>query len=193
METKGTVKISPKYSKCDYHNLKLSLNSDEKNWKTAVDIFIDRIQGRYLSQIDLLSSDINSNGFVIMAINCLLIETLYQFENGFEETKENKKEYTAFLRKIDANAFNTNRKAESFYSNIRCGILHSAQTKKGARLSDEEDFVVKMENSVLLVSVKGVTNLLITYFNEYAKKLLDNNEIELRENFIKKMKYVCRK
>lgn len=195
METKGIIKISPKYGKSDYHKLKLSLNSDESSWKAAIDIFKDRIQGRYLNQIDLLSCDINANGFAIMAINCLLIETLYQFENGLEKTEErkNKEKYTDFLKKMDSVSFDSDTKAESFYFNIRCGILHSAQTKRGARLSDEEGFVVKTENGVLIVSVKGVTDLLKKYFNKYTKKLLDANETELRKNFIEKMKYVCRK
>ena len=83
--------------------------------------------------------------------------------------------------------------AESFYSNIRCGILHSAQTKAETRLSDREGFTVSVEDGVLVVSVKGISNLVKTHFEEYAVKLLDVKEIDLRNNFIKKMTYVCRK
>ena len=78
METKGEINISPQYSRDDYHKLKLSTTSSESDWKCAVNILKDRIQGRYINQIDLLSDDINANGFTIMALNCLLIEALYQ-------------------------------------------------------------------------------------------------------------------
>ncbi len=194
METKGEVNISPQYSRDDYHNLKLSETSSTPDWECAVNIFVDRIQGRYINQIDLLSNDINANGFAIMALNCLLIEALYQFENGLKETKNsNKKEYANFLRQIDSTAFSVGSVAEDFYTHIRCGILHSAQTKAESRLSDREGFVVAVENNVLIVSVAGVTNLVKNHFNSYAGRLLDSNEIELRKNFIKKMKFVCRK
>jgi hypothetical protein len=60
METKGEVNISPQYSRDDYHNLKLSETSSTPDWERAVNIFVDRIQGRYINQIDLLSNDINA-------------------------------------------------------------------------------------------------------------------------------------
>lgn len=194
METKGEVNISPQYSRDDYHKLKLSETSSKCDWERAVDILKDRIQGRYINQIDLLSNDINANGFAIMALNCLLIEALYQFENGLKETKNsNKKEYANFLKQMDSIAFSVGSVAEDFYTHIRCGILHSAQTKAESRLSDREGFIVAIENNVLIVSVTGVTNLVKKHFNSYAGRLLDSNKIELRTNFIKKMKFVCRK
>lgn len=194
METKGEVNISPQYSRDDYHNLKLTETSSKPDWECAVNIFVDRIQGRYINQIDLLSNDINANGFAIMALNCLLIEALYQFENGLKETKNsNKKEYSDFLKQMDSTAFSVGSVAEDFYTHIRCGILHSAQTKAESRLSDRTGFVVAVENNVLIVSVTGVTNLVKHHFTSYAGRLLDSNETDLRKNFIKKMKYVCRK
>ena len=195
METKGEVRISPKYSRDDYHKLKLSPTSDNTTWETAVNIFRDRINGRYLNQIDLLSKDINANGFTIMALNCLLIEAFYQFENGLDETekRQNKEKYSSFLKKIDSVSFNNVTLAEDFYSYIRCGILHSAQTKAESRLSDREGFVVAVEDGVLVISVKGFTDLVKKHFNNYSSMLLDGSDSILRKNFVKKMKFVCRK
>lgn len=194
MEAKGEINISPQYSRDDYHVLNLSLSSDDSAWNSAVNILRDRIQGRYIDQIDMLSGDINTNGFTIMALNCLLIEALYQFENGLKETKSsNKENYAKFLRKMDSNAFYNDEIAKKFYTNIRCGILHSAQTKEESRLTDREGFVATIENNVLIVSVKGVADLIKNHFDNYSVKLLNPAEIKLRENFLKKMKYVCRK
>ena len=194
METKGEINISPHYSRDDYHKLKLSETSSGSDWKCAVNILKDRIQGRYINQIDLLSDDINANGFAIMALNCLLIEALYQFENGLKETKNsNKEKYANFLKQMDSVSFSVGSTAEDFYTHIRCGILHSAQTKAESRLSDREGFVVAVENNVLIVSVAGLTKLVKNHFNSYASRLLDPNETELRKNFIKKMTFVCRK
>lgn len=194
METKGEINISPNYNKDSYLNLNLTLQSGESDWNTAIAILKDRIEGRYINQIDLLSDDVNANGFTIMALNCLLIETLFQFRDGKKETpRPNSKTYPTFLLQEFPSAFTDQQTAESFYSNIRCGILHSAQTKNESRLSDREDVVVTFEETALVVSVKGVSTLLKTYFEHYLQKLADPNEVTLRNNFINKMKFVCRK
>jgi hypothetical protein len=194
METKGEINISPNYNKDSYLNLNLSLQSSQSDWNTAVAILKDRIEGRYFNQIALLSNDINANGFTIMALNCLLIETLFQFRDGKEETpRPNSKTYPAFLLQEFSSAFKDRQTAESFYSNIRCGILHSAQTKNESRLSDREDVVVILEEETLVVSVKGISSMLKAYFEHYLQKLSNPNEVTLRNNFINKMKFVCRK
>ncbi|MBR6633358.1 MAG: hypothetical protein IKL05_03530 [Clostridia bacterium] len=194
METKGEINISPNYNKDSYLNLNLSLQSSESDWNMAVAILKDRIEGRYFNQIDLLSNDVNANGFTIMALNCLLIETLFQFRDGEEETpRPNNKTYPAFLLQEFSSVFRDQKTAKSFYANIRCGILHSAQTKNESRLSDREDVVVTFEGNTLVVSVKGVSSLLKTYFEHYLQKLSNPKEVTLRNNFINKMKFVCRK
>jgi len=194
METKGEINISPNYNKDSYLNLNLSLNSCESKWKKAIEIIKDRIEGRYIKQIDLLLNDVNANGFAIMALNCLLIETLFQFREGEEETpRPNSKTYPAFLLQEFSSAFKNQKTAKSFYKNIRCGILHSAQTKDQSRLSDREDVVVTFEGNTLIVSVKGLSLLLKMYFEHYLQKLADPNEVTLRNNFINKMNFVCRK
>ncbi len=193
METKGEINISPKYSKGDYLKLNLTINSINSDWGKAIDIFEDRITGRYLNQIDLLSNDINANGFTIMALNCLLIEALLQFRDGCDETTGgNCKAYSCFLVKEFPHVFNM-LSAEAFYKNIRCGILHSAQTKAGARLTDDSSFVIRYDNSVLVVSVIKIYAELRKYFDSYVLRLRDTNEATLREAFIRKMGYVCRR
>lgn len=195
MEAKGEINISPNYNKDSYLNLNLSLQSSQTDWNTAVAILKDRIEGRFFNQIDLLLDNVNANGFTIMALNCLLIETLYQFKEGKDKTpsRQNKEVYSDFLMYEFPREFNARNLADSFYTNIRCGILHSAQTKNESRLSDREDIVVTLEDDTLIVSVTGVSSLLKTYFEQYLQKLLDPNEVILRNNFINKMKFVCRK
>lgn len=193
METKGEIHISPKYHKNDYLGLNLRQNSSQEKWNAAVEILRDRIYGRYFNQIDMLSADINANGFTIMALNCLLIETLYQFKEGKKRTpSDNKANYATFLNTEFPKDFDDQHIAERFYSDIRCGILHSAQTQNESRLSDCTDKATKLDGTTLIVSVSRVTQILKIYFDGYTNKLLDENEFDLRNNFIKKMKYVCR-
>ena len=82
MYKSNTPYVSVNYQKQDYQNLRLTLNSDDITFEKAIDIFIDRIEGRFFKQIDILSNDYNQNGFSIMALECLLIETFAQFLKG---------------------------------------------------------------------------------------------------------------
>lgn len=76
--------------------------------------------------------------FSIMALNCLLIETLQHFYLGIDETptRINKTNYINFLtsRKPYKSKFN-NKTARNFYKGVRCGILHQAQTKRNTQLT----------------------------------------------------------
>lgn len=194
MEYNGDIYLSPKHKKEEYKKLNLSLSSDDDVWKKAVEIFDDRISGRYFSQITQLSDNINKNGFAIMALNCLLVETLFQFSEGKSQTPSGKNgtSYASFLQTEFPTAFDSQDKAMRFYKNIRCGILHSAQTTEKSRLTCDESYEINLEDDILSVSVKGFSDLIETYFKEYKKKLLAPSETRLRENFIKKMRYVCR-
>lgn len=193
METNGSIYISLDFRKCDFTNLHLQPESSNDDWIRAVDIFNDRINGRFIDPINTLRDKVSTNGFVIMAIDCLLIDTFYQFEKGLDENANNKENYSKFLRDTFPSLFPTKAKAEEFYTRIRCGILHSAQTKKNGMLTTDRVSPIEFQNSVLYVSVEGFTDCLIQYFNEYKQKLLNAENQELRRNFITKMNFICNK
>ena len=97
MENNG-IKISPKFYQKDWLDLDLSKNSKE-NWDKAIEIFKDRIEGRYFKQIQALDNnqDISIrlfSGFAIMSLTCLLVETLEQFWTGNITTSRKNKQNT---------------------------------------------------------------------------------------------------
>lgn len=86
--------------------------------------------------------------------------------------------------------FETQEKANRFYTDIRCGILHSAQTKNGSRLSIEQTYAVQHistdPSSPIGVDVHKMELRLTTYFNEYCERVrLDNTT---QSNFVKESK-----
>lgn len=193
METNGNLYISLNFRKCDFTNLHLQPESSNEDWIRAVEIFNDRINGRFIASINTLRNNASGNGFVIMAIDCLLIDTFYQFEKGVDENWNNQKNYSTFLLDTFPNLFPSKAKAEKFYTRIRCGILHSAQTKEKGILTTDRDSPVEFQNDVLYVSVENFTDCLIQYFNDYKQKLLNGENQELRVNFIRKMDFICNK
>lgn len=190
MEFNSEIYLSPSYKKDDFHALQLAVNSSGETWQKAVDIFADRIEGRFLSQIQVLSDDINKNGFSIMALNCLLIETILQFEIGRNNTPTyNRTQYSGFLLKSFPAIFSTNDSAECFYRDIRCGILHSAQTKGKSKLTCDNSYIVRYAEGGIAVSVKRFSTTLYDYYERYKHLLLDETQTQVRHNFIKKNEF----
>jgi len=191
MENDNRILVSPRFSKEDYLHLQLNQNSSDEIWLQAVSIFDDRLYGRFWQPINILSANINENGFAIMALECLLIETLLQFDLGVEVTPPgNWQKYSQFLKKYLSEHFDK-KSSERFYSDIRCGILHSAQTKRGSILTTKTDYVINFQDDILSVSVEGLTNALLDYYNDYKEKILCRKNVEARRKFIDKMNYIC--
>lgn len=193
MESNGEIMISTQHTKEDYINLNLSIDSDDDTWNRAIDILRSRIQGRYLEQIEILSGNICANSFTIMALNCLLVDALHQFKDGLRDSKNKSGEkYKNFLQDALSDTFDE-QMANRFYSDVRCGILHSAQTGNKARLTDNNGYIVCIENDILLVSVRRFSQRLRDYFDDYTYRLSDRSEVLLRKNFIKKMDFICKR
>lgn len=195
MERYGRTYISPEYTREDFLELGLSLESFDWVWQRALDIFEDRFQRRYFDPIGILMGDVNRNGFAIMALLCLLIETLYQFRDGLTAAQpgKNRESYVNFLRLNLPDVFDRAQKAECFYGDIRCGILHSAQTKNGSQLTFGKNYTVELfEGKKIRVDVRNLADRIWDYYMEYKGRLLNPEEVYLRENFIKKMKHICR-
>ena len=180
----------------------------------------DRFKERFFSTIHYLSIDfsnqgktiekIEKNGFAIMALNCLLIDTFYQFKYGLKSSEElnpitNDKgvgrHYKTFLRDTFPELFlqqppvGNKDLADLFYTDIRCGILHSAQTKGCSMLACEggkiTQYIYKNNEVGIRVDVKQFSKRLEDYFFREYLALLRNGDITIRKAFIKKMRYVC--
>lgn len=193
------IYISPRYCLDDYLMLNLSSTSNEQDWRKAIDIFADRIEGRFLLLIQEYSDNIRSDNrhidysFSSMALCCLLIETLHQFYYGLDVTvfRGHKEAFVQFLtRSTYLGRHFTRRTAAFFYSDIRNGILHQAQTKRNTQLAfDQLDMVIEIENGIRLDVIKFKDEL-INEYQLYLERLRQSTNIELRESFIKKMNYI---
>lgn len=127
------VYISPLYLKEDYLNLNLNISSNSNDWNSGIKIFENRIKGRFTDLIEELlekskwsEEQFQGFSFSIMALNCLLIETLKQFYDGIDETRPrmNKEAFKTFLLSSQFFPEFKSTTAGDFYTDIRCGILH---------------------------------------------------------------------
>ena len=147
------------------------------------------LRRRFLERYICPATTREKHGFTMMAVACLMIEALESFYQGWPDT--NGKSKKAFCKFLDRNSnFHLPKGgSEAFYKNVRCGILHQAETTGGWRIR---------RNGDLFDPKSKVINA--TRFLHEMKKSLEGYCNELRgadwnsriwKNFRKKMKAIC--
>ncbi|SEK53230.1 hypothetical protein SAMN05444515_102255 [Ectothiorhodospira marina] len=189
--------VSPNYRVIDWHD---AMRSDD--WATMVAIFRDRLHGRFLEPIEHIEADRRIGGFAgfsIMALDCLLVETLNQFYHGLDETpKDHQRQFWKFFSGSEHFKSNFTRKvSDIFYSHVRCGLLHQAQTKKGTLIRADQDRMISpapggLVNGIIVDRVR-FHDALKQEIATYIRTLESGEEggADLRNNFITKMQYIC--
>ena len=129
--------IAPNFTVSQWKALDIQRSTEwNSDWKKAINVFENRINARFIKQIDALISNKDKaaeqfSGFAIIALDCLLIETLNQFYEGIDETPKYNHApafHAVFQRSSKLkNAFNTKKKTAVFYDQIRCGLLHQGE------------------------------------------------------------------
>lgn len=105
-----------------------------KSDKIGISDFIsERFSERYINPIKALDKT-EKHGFSIMAISCLMIESLESFKNGWEDTRnKSEKAFKSFF--ASETEFKVFRNISGqFYKNVRCGILHQSETTNGWKI-----------------------------------------------------------
>ena len=179
----------------------LNLNDDNSpDWDRAIEIFSTRIEGRYIKPADMLvaaeaeQAAIDRNfGFTVLAIDCLLIETLQAFREGLVDTRrKGERTIKNFLtqRPLFAEYFD-DALAGRFYDEYRCGILHQAEIKNDSLVWSEGELVFLWKGK-MIINRNEFHSRLKTELNRYLEALQRNSEKDLRRNFRKKMDVICR-
>lgn len=138
----------------------LITNSDKIQ---IADFILERFSERYIIPIENLNKN-EKHGFSIMAISCLMIESLESFKNGWE-TSKNRSE-AAFKSFFNSEPeFSDFRTCSSdFYKNVRCGILHQSETTNGWKIRRDGELLKNSNKTInaskFLIQLKKV---LISY------------------------------
>jgi hypothetical protein len=169
--------------------------ADYKTWRAEgdagrqkiADFFRERMRERYIEPVRVLGRD-EKNGFSIMAVSCLLIETYETFRQGWPSSDN--KSALAFCYFFDREDLFRDFKgfAQQFYKNVRCGILHQGETtggwhitrKKGKPLFDRATRTVHATKFH-----KRLACVIDRYRDELKAQPLAN---EVWKSFLRKMK-----
>lgn len=192
----------------DWHLLKQRLieNSCEEKWEEALnDYFLKRLNLRYLTPIEVLRKHgtLSGEGFSILAILCTLIEFLestveglkYRFLKSGEkldkfEYSKSSELFIDFLcnREPFNKEFNSTLAVE-FYINIRCGLLHEAQTKNHWRVRAKNKEGKMIEKDQKIVYRDNFMDAIYLFIKLYSVELKSNKKFQ--EAFIRKFDSLC--
>jgi hypothetical protein len=182
------LKISPRYTSLDWQRLD---SSNPKDWTKAVEIVRDRLNGRFLRFASDCLKKLDS-GFVVLAIDCLLAETLQQFREGITDGNgQSKKMITQFLEGMHFQPdFDANARKE-FYVDIRCGLLHQAEAKSMWLIRRKQPSLLQKRGEGYIIDVEKFHAALRASFDDYLKAITELGNDPLRSNLWKKMNHIC--
>lgn len=178
----------------------LSLDFNFPNaWARAISIFERRIHGRFTEAVDYLIADDESRipterrwGFAILAIDCLLIETLQAFREGLTDTRGRSRELCVrFL--TQTNGFNhvfTDHLATRFYNEFRCGLAHHAQIFGSGKVWSVGP-LLSLNGDQITVNRTAFHRSLLSEIAKYLDALRLGADVTLRDNFRTKMDFVA--
>jgi hypothetical protein len=152
----------------------------------------DRFTERYIAPLQPKMPKSLRNGFCTMAVSCLMIEALESFWQGLPNTKSKGASRGAFASFFDRsdNLKELRPYAGEFYTHVRCGILHQAETTGGWKIRRRG--VLFHSNTLTLNAARFHDELgrcLDTYRSALEREPLDS---PLWIAFKTKMKAICR-
>lgn len=178
---------------------KLDLDKPE-NWPAAVSIFENRIRGRLTDAIEFLIADDEpraaterKRGFAVLALDCLLIETLQAFRRGLTDTRGKSKELCVqFLTERTAfkSFFTSVDIATRFYYEFRCGLAHNAQVFGDGKVWSVGPLLA-LNGTQITVNRTAFHQAFVKELEEYLVALQSGADQPLRSNFRTKMNFIA--
>lgn len=190
---------------------RLQLEPSRDLWEKAFSQYYrTRINTRYLDPIDSIRQHdkTNGEGFAIVALFCSLIEFLESCEQGHNfryvgrsNASLNQYEYS---ERQAANYFKDFLKTrepfdrlvpsalvDSFYQDVRCGLLHEARTKGTWFISSAKSngVLISQDSGRITLFRNQLVSAFETYFDDYRSRLLSNQNTQ--EAFIRKFDFLC--
>jgi hypothetical protein len=210
------------FSKSKWEDLSPKLDAnDEDAWKVGIAVFERRMRERFLSSIEaLFASDTKPDlslenaanapqcipGFAIMALCCLLIETVQGFREDspaaatpsgpcpypqgkcIEPPPGTNQLFIKFLRRPAFGEAFVGGIASKFNRGIRNGILHEAETRKWVVWREEPGGkIVAKEGDGYALNRTLFYDALKKEFESYLQELRDPGNAALRQRFKEKM------
>jgi hypothetical protein len=199
------LEIAAGYRKSEWNQLSLIDASDPaaNDWVAAISIFETRIRRRFIDPIDTLISletglARQNFGFVILAVDCLLIETIQGFREGVSNHSGKSErlfvnflsQWPTFVTSIPVGD-RPNDWAKTFYRDCRCALHHTGATGIDFRVGVKGPAII-LNKSLVEINRTEFHKELSSEFEKYLADLAALPNATLRLNFRNKMNDLCR-
>jgi hypothetical protein len=171
---------------------KLLVQKDDNSREVLAELILHRLRDRYITPLEHIPNkprDFRS-GFLTMAACCLMIETFECFREGKRDTIGKGRGQAAFEKFFsDYSTKFSGIKGKEFYTKIRCGILHQAQT--------QGRFLILRRGPIFDSAKKSIN---ATKFLRTLKRIVEDYSDDLRvqgmyavcwTNALRKIEYIC--
>lgn len=193
------IQISPGFTISDWlatRNRLDPLRLDE-SWRDLIERIRTRVEKRFLEPVQLLLNEERlarrdeypeGLGFTVLAIDCLLIETLCGYENGARtNVGQTASTFEEFLKSAAgfADFFGEGDRAADFARSVRNGVLHDGEARNGWIVWERDpDGKVgdDLGEGVRVVYRSAFHEALVDYQDSYFDRLLETGNADLRAN-----------
>ncbi len=155
---------------------------DPNDVETQIDIYENSTRYWFFNVAERLKQD-NEAGFVVLQLAISYIESIEQYKTGKSSNNDSKSFFSNSLKKIFPEIKFTKEILDHIYDEVRSGLVHNAITKKDVVISTKFQDTIKIENKNILINPHKFLDRIIYDFEEYIKKLRNENEVNLRERF----------
>jgi hypothetical protein len=134
------------------------------------------------------------SGFIVLAIDSLLAETIQQFMDGVTEGEGRCKEMiTRFLAGSRFQPEFNHEARIRFFKDIRCGLLHQAEAKKMWLIRRKQAALLQpfANGKGYIIDVERFHAGLKGTLNDYLKLVSEPNSVSIRSKLWHKMHQIC--
>ncbi|NQT24654.1 hypothetical protein HQ585_04805 [candidate division KSB1 bacterium] len=171
--------LSNKVTIADYRNIEKA-----KDKQAIAEFIFSRFTERYIEPFEKQSPK-NKHGFSLMAVSCLMVEALMSFRLGYNDTNGRSQACFEDFFKTANHFSDFKESAGDFYRNVRCGILHQAESTGGWRIWRKGPLFDKAN---LIVNATEFMARLKAYLKDYQTELEKSDwDSIIWHNFRKKM------
>jgi len=177
------TKLSSKTTVADYKAMVESENKDG-----IADFILERFMERYIAPF--IENDFK-HGFSMMAVSCLMIESLESFRQGWQNS--NSRSALAFCYFFDRSKYfkDLSGHYQAFYKHIRCGLLHQAETTGGWKINRNESSLVNTKKKA--INATKFLQCLKKDLDDYVELLkVSEWQSQIWKNTRLKVKHLCK-
>lgn len=118
-------------------------------------------------------------GFMIMGVNCILIEFYFELIHGLDTSNSYGHKtidaYIEILALLDKSINEDLSLAKIFYKGIRCGILHQGHTKQNTAITFELETIIQSNGGYYLCNPQTLFNKMKILYDQLFNKLANTN------------------